>query len=178
MFSKKSLQITLAFVLLVALASIGLAYGAWTENLNVNGTVGTGTFDVVFQPYWTEYYVEGCDAAVSTNGHTLTVTITNAYPGFHCGGGVTIENKSSIAAKINGLVAGANNVPATFQGGAGLVFMTDAVGNKIPTGGSYTLAAKTYGGGVMWDFTIPATETGHEGENYTFSYTILAEQAQ
>ncbi len=33
MFSKKSLPITLALILLIALATLGLAYGAWTDTL-------------------------------------------------------------------------------------------------------------------------------------------------
>lgn len=180
MFSKKSLPISIALILLIALSTLGLAYGAWSDTLHINGTASTGTFNVIMiAPGYVDYYQPGCDSNVSADGKTLTVTVTNAYPGFHCAGGVVIKNLSSVAAKINGLVEVTNNVPAAFiTTPPGLVYMTNATGATVPAGGSYVLAAGVEGGGVMWDFTIPATETGHEGESYTFSYTFLAEQAQ
>ncbi len=179
MFSKKSLPISIALILLIALSTLGLAYGAWTDTLNINGNVTTGTFDVRMLPGYTDATVPGCTGVVSADGKTLTVTIAGAYPGYTCAGGVSIKNFSSIPAKINGLVQGTNNVPAGFTvTPPGLVYMTDAIGNTVPTGGSFTLAAGATGGGVMWNFVMPASETGHEGETYSFSYTFLAEQAQ
>jgi hypothetical protein len=167
MFSKKSLPISIALILLIALSTLGLAYGAWSDQLNINGTVTTGTFNVSMDYIYYDYDVAGCTAALSADGKTLTVTVANAYPGYHCGGGVSIRNLGTVPAKINGLVEVSNTVPAAFRGGAGLVFMNNPG----------VLAAGTTAGGVMWDFTIPATETGHEGESYTFSYAFLAEQA-
>jgi len=176
MFTKK-FMISAAFILLVALASLGLAYGAWADTLNINGTVTTATFDVSMDYMYYDFDAEGCSAVVSEDGKTLTVTIANAYPGYHCGGGVQIRNLGSIPAKINGLVKVTNTGPAAFTiTPPGLVYMTDAIGNTVLPGGSYVLAAGATGGGVMWDFTIPETETGHEKETYEFSYTFLAEQ--
>src|SRR6185369_8993289 len=152
MFSKKSLPISIALILLIALSTLGLAYGAWSDTLNINGNVSTGTFDVRMDYLYTDYEQVGCNPALSADGKTLTVTITNAYPGFHCGGGVSIKNLGTVPAKINGLVEVTNTVPAAFRGGAGLVFMNNPG----------VLAAGTTGGGVMWDFTMSASETGHE----------------
>jgi len=124
-----------------------------------------------------DYSTPGCNAVISADGKTLTITVAGAYPGYHCGGGVSIRNLGTIAAKINGLVQLSNTVPAAFTvTPPGLVYMTDAVGNTVSTGGSFTLAAGATGGGVMWNFTMPASETGHEGETYSFSYTFLAQQ--
>jgi hypothetical protein len=167
MFSKKSLPISIALILLIALSTLGLAYGAWTDQLNINGTVTTGTFDVDMDYMYYDWDQPGCTAAISADGNTLTVTVTNAYPGFHCGGGVSFRNQGTVPAKINGLVEVSNTVPAAFRGAAGLVFMSNPG----------VLAAGSSAGGVMWDFTIPADETGHQGESYAFSYTFLAEQA-
>jgi hypothetical protein len=176
--SSKKLITGLTILMVVALATIGIAYGAWTDQLNINGNVTTGTFDVDFQNMYYDWdATPECTAAISGDGNTLTVSVINAYPGLHCGGGVGIKNLSSIPAKINGLVEVTNTVPVPFRGGAGLVFMTNAGGGQVPAGGSFVLAAGATGGGVMWDFTIPAAETGHQGETYNFSYTILAEQA-
>ena len=91
MFSKKSLPITIAFILMITLGTMGLAYGAWSDTLYVNGNVSTGTFDVVMDYMYYDYDVAGCSASISADGKTLTVAIANAYPGFHCGGGVSIK---------------------------------------------------------------------------------------
>jgi hypothetical protein len=177
MFSKKSLPISIALILLIALSTLGLAYGAWTDTLYVNGNVTTGTFDVKMDYLYLDFAAPGCNAAISADGKTLTITIAGAYPGYSCGGGVSIRNLGTVPAKINGLVEVTNTVPATFATTPpGLVYMTDATGNVVPTGGSFTLAAGATGGGVMWGFSMPASETGHEGESYTFSYTISAAQ--
>jgi hypothetical protein len=105
------------------------------------------------------------------------VTIANAYPGYTCAGGVSIRNLGTVPAKINGLVPVTNTVPASFTlTPPGLVYMTDATGNTVAAGGSFTLAAGATGGGVMWNFAMPASETGHEGETFTFSYTFMAQQ--
>ena len=82
MFSKKSLPISIALILLIALSTLGLAYGAWTDQLNINGTASTGTFDVKMDLLWYAAEVPGCTAAISADGKTLTVTIANAYPGY------------------------------------------------------------------------------------------------
>ena len=53
MFSKKSLPITIAFILMLALGTMGLAYGAWTDQLQINGNVTTGTLNIqIFQVSW------------------------------------------------------------------------------------------------------------------------------
>jgi hypothetical protein len=176
---KKSLPAGVIFImLLVALVTMGIAYGAWTQQLYINGNASTGTFDVRFDYLYTEYEVTGCNPSLSVDGHTMTVAIANAYPGFHCAGGYSIRNLGTIPAKINGLVQTFNDVPAAFiTTPPGLVWMSSPTDENVTTGESFTLAAGATAGGVMWDFTIPATETGHEGESYTFTYTFLAEQA-
>jgi hypothetical protein len=176
MFNKKLLT-GVTILMVVALATIGVAYAAWSDTLFVNGNATTGTFDVHFDYYYTEAAVVGCDAALSADKKTVTVTIANAYPGFTCAGGYSLVNGGTIPARINGLVQVNNTVPANFTvTPPGLVYMTDAIGNNVPSGGSFMLAAGATGGGVMWNFAMPAGETGHEGETYTFSYTFLAQQ--
>jgi len=179
--STKKIATLFAALTVVILATIGVAYGAWTQQLNVNGTVGTGTFDVHYQGFYYDYDVPGCTATISPDNLTLNITISNAYPGYQCNGGATIKNFSSIPAKIHGLVQTSNNVPATFHGADGLVYMTDGSGNVVLPGGSFVLGVDTsptaHVGGVMWNFSIPASETGHQGETYSFSYTIAAEQS-
>ncbi len=173
---KRTLPVGMILVfVLIALVSLGVVYGAWTQTLTIGGTAKTGTFDVAFLPAWYDdtYGVsEQCKAAVTNNGHDLTVTITNAFPGYFCEGGASITNLSSIPAKINVYNKVADSMPPAFW----QFYQTDAAGAQVASGG-YTLAAGANGGGVYWSFAIPATETGHKGETYTFTYTILAEQA-
>ena len=103
--SKKSLLITLAFVLLVGLAAMGIAYGAWTDTLTINGNVETGTFGVEFETPVVNNNAHSfatCQAALSGDNKILTITIENAYPGFDCNMTAGIENIGSIPARVTG----------------------------------------------------------------------------
>src|SRR6185369_14855992 len=114
--STKKLLTAMAALTVVALAAIGVAYGAWTDTLHINGNVTTGTFDVALDYMYYDAEVPGCTAVIAPDGKTLTVSIANAYPGYHCGGGVSIRNLGTVPAKINGLVEVSNTVPAAFRG--------------------------------------------------------------
>jgi hypothetical protein len=182
MFSKKNLHISLAFVLLIALASLGLAYGAWQETLTINGTVSTGNFDVIIEGAYADDYgapYADCNLQV-VNDNQVTLTITNGYPGYLCEGGAIIRNKSSVPVKINGIVKSGTGSSSYFN-----VNLTDQNQVTIPAGGSFVLPVEpnpvppsgVKAGGLWWSFFMPATETGGEGETLTYTYTILAEQA-
>lgn len=91
MFSKKSLHVTLAFVLLIGLAAMGIAYGAWTDQLIITGKVNTGTFDIQVSGA----VLNDSDGAAANGGscslvHESTAPDTwkfemvNGYPGFSC----------------------------------------------------------------------------------------------
>jgi hypothetical protein len=88
--SRKSLGL-IALVLIIALASLGIAQGLWSETLNINGTVQTGTVNVeLSMSGWTEDNEPAnkdtatCTGALSDNNNTLTITISNAYPNYIC----------------------------------------------------------------------------------------------
>lgn len=181
MFSKKSLHITLAFVLLIGLASLGLAYGAWTDTLFVNGTVKTGSLDVMYynQLVWWEY--DPANTATCENiveGDLLTIKVTNGYPGLECSGSAAIVNIGTIPVKITVEKTSAGDLPGYLD-----VSVRDAKGIE---GSTFTLQPNpttitppyTVYGSFAWDFVMPAAETGHEGETTEFTYTIHASQAQ
>jgi hypothetical protein len=86
-------------VLLVALATIGVAYGLWSKTLTISGTVHTGEVDASWAfVSCAEFYpwpngghpgeVEGKDVGSTTasidpaNDHILHVTVNNAYPSY------------------------------------------------------------------------------------------------
>jgi hypothetical protein len=182
MFSKKSLPISIALILLIALSTLGLAYGAWTETLTINGNVTTGTFDPSFQPAgaWFSEYEAGtadlasCTAAVSADGQNLTITIANAYPGYSCEGGANILNLGTMPVTIHDWT----ETPSTpfFT-----ISLHDTAMAPVADGGSFVIPPDstppwTVYGGVYFNFSMPAAETGGEGLNYSFTYTLQATQ--
>jgi len=182
MFSKKSLHITLAFVLLIGLAALGIAYGAWTETLTINGNVTTGTFDPSFQPdgAWFSEYEAGtadvatCTAAVSPDGQNLTISVANAYPGYSCEGGAIILNLGTVPVTIHDWAETPTTPYFTIS-------LHDTSMAPVADGGSFVVppdatAPWTAVGGVYFNFTMPASETGGEGLDYSFTYTLSATQ--
>jgi hypothetical protein len=164
---KKTLPAGVIFILLLAaLVTMGIAYGAWTQQLNINGTANTGTFDVVFYyPFFDEVDPAGvgdCQMARLDDGHTIQVTITNGYPGYLCEGGATYQNLGTVPAEIVSVQQITNNVPWTG------VFSTTP-----PTDGVIN-PAEIDSGGFWVNFQVP--EDAQEGQTYTFSYRIVAEQ--
>jgi hypothetical protein len=168
MFSKTALPITLAFILLVALAGLGLGYGAWTDQLNISGNAVTGNLNVVFygdtvtNPGPTSTAL--CPATFGEK--SITISVTNATPGYHCTYDVAILNTGSISARINTPVVVKN------------IDSGEADYWKVNLYGSFpkTVAA---GGDVAWgyiEFAVPADETGHENEATSVTITINAEQ--
>jgi hypothetical protein len=107
MFSKKSLHISLAFILVIALASLGLAYGFWSETLTIDGTVGTGDLDVDFvdENPTGEYDPSNsgtCTFEYAPDGNSIDVTITGAYPWYECSEMVKMVNNGSVSVVISG----------------------------------------------------------------------------
>src|SRR5437763_1796314 len=102
---KKSLPVgMIVVILLVILATMGIAYGSWTQTLTINGNASIANFAVEFLTPYGDWDNPACGTAALTNsGHDVTITFANAYPGFTCAGGVVIVNKSSIPVKINQL---------------------------------------------------------------------------
>lgn len=106
--ARKSLPvITITIIMLLVLATAGVAYGLWSEELIIDGTVNTGNVDVEFSgPYFVNEYVKigkyfyhepwwkdvtTCEAFLGDYapedgdvGEFLTVNVTGAYPGYYC----------------------------------------------------------------------------------------------
>jgi len=104
--SRKSLPVVaVAMLLVIALAAMGLVYGLWSETLTINGTVGTGSVDAAFSNVetWDEETkpVGTCDAVLSADGNTLTVTINNGYPSYLCYVHFWVTNVGSIPIHVH-----------------------------------------------------------------------------
>jgi hypothetical protein len=155
MFSKKSLRITLATVMLLGMVAMGLAYGAWSDSLVVDGSVQTGTLGVKFTAEQVSDSettgmadIGDCDVVTDDTDHTLTFTMSNAYPGYSCKLIVNIDSTGSVPVKLNRIVG------PTFTDGEGnsanpfVDFTYSGLNPGIPvgdggvTGGSITIKAK------------------------------------
>ncbi len=112
----------LAVLLIVLLAGVGVAYGLWSETLTIDGMVYTGEVDVGFSgPYVTEWvevngypkweppakdaYAE-CTAVAedldeNSNGNEgITITVSGAYPSYHCAVKFDISNLGTVPVHI------------------------------------------------------------------------------
>jgi hypothetical protein len=101
MFSQKSLRFTIAFVLLIGLAAMGIAYGAWTDRLTIGGTVHTGTLSVRFDNYENGELYTNCFYNFAEDGKSVSVTYNNAAPGDECPLPLDIVNDGSINVKLS-----------------------------------------------------------------------------
>ena len=74
---------SLALVLVVAIMMMGAGYAYWTEDLTINTTVDTGILDVTFEEPANidDENVDQPNADVSPDGHTMSVTFNDIYPG-------------------------------------------------------------------------------------------------
>ncbi len=174
---RKSWMISL--VLVLALAVAGFSFAAWTEAININGTVNTGDIDPIFTAAFTnddgvvndEQLDPGDDgtdpgqdknvasktAAISGDQKTVTCTINNGYPGYHADTFVTIKNDGSVPVTITGAVVDA---PAE------VTVTTDGIeGQTLDAGASIT--------GV-----VHQTVNDNAAETDTYNYTVTITAAQ
>jgi len=112
-------------VLILALAALGVGYGLWYENLDITGSVTTGTVNVEWSgPYnstggdgWDECvhlngYPGACtpegvtiggkeakdvaDCKVTNDGTNFSIEVDNAYPSYQCSFDLDIHSLGSI----------------------------------------------------------------------------------
>lgn len=94
---RKSLPVSiLVLALMLALGSLGVVYGNWTQALYVNGTVNTATMGVAFDnnPGWApivdpDSIVGSINCVPSISSYavandTLSLVVNNAAPGYSC----------------------------------------------------------------------------------------------
>ncbi|MBE3120800.1 MAG: hypothetical protein IMZ53_02755 [Thermoplasmata archaeon] len=88
-------------VSLMALAGVGASYAAWTQAVDIQGSVTTGNFD--FQIY--NIVVNEANGATITpviyDAHTWDVTVTGTYPGWKGWITMTNYNAGTVTLKFN-----------------------------------------------------------------------------
>jgi hypothetical protein len=121
-----------SLILLVSLvlSSLGLAYGLWSESLQINGTVTTGHLDgewIDVHCYETESkQVADTTAWIDNNDPTnLYFQIANGYPGYFGGCEVEYQNTGTIPVHVEAI----NFIPGT---------LTNCTVNQSQNTGSFT----------------------------------------
>ncbi len=173
---KKSVIISLALVL--ALAVSGFTYALWGGNMFINGSVGTGTYDVWC--FWennndpgttvdpgktmhvgtTETSMQADDNGKLTIGN---VTVTNAYPGYTSTGQFCVHNRGSIPVKVM-------SVNVTNPNAADVLSVTTS-----PSMVGLVLQPNEY---QFIDITNLVGDNAAQAATYNYSVAILTQQAQ
>ncbi|WP_027717940.1 hypothetical protein [Desulfovirgula thermocuniculi] len=158
-----------ALLLVLAFALMGAAFAAWTETLNINGSVATGNLDVAFSsatsndPQGTNdpdqnYDVGVTTATISDDQNTLTITAANTYPGYTATVTYKVKNTGSIPVKLTGVTVNNSHSQIT-------VSATQPNNAIIPVGGE-------------WEGTITHTVNDNAAENATYTYTATVNAVQ
>jgi hypothetical protein len=99
----------LGLLLVVALASLGVGYGLWSQTLFIRGEVTTGTVSAEMSLEWVEENDHGkdvgtCEAFLldrDETNNTLGIVITNGYPSYECWVGFDVHNTGSIPIHVH-----------------------------------------------------------------------------
>lgn len=146
-------------VLLVALGLVGATYAAWSDTVQVTGTVSTGTFEV-------DITEVSCNApplaqvSSSKQNGNATVTVGNAYPGLEFTCTFTVENKGTIPAKWSNPVIKTNKT---------VNYVSYSVVNTNPSPVPNPLPA-----GQVVTATVKATFLQNTPQGDSFTYEVIA----
>lgn len=145
----------LALVLVVAIMMMGAGYAYWTQGLMISATVDTGILDVRFEePANIDNENQdqpNADVTPSSDGHILSVTFTDIYPGVENTIYFDMVNRGTLGAYVDDFEI-VDNVAYTSSGSAAAAkYVTDVIncnGLKIdgvpvsmfyPVGGTTTI---------------------------------------
>lgn len=139
-FKKRGPPLALLLLgVVLALGSLGVAYGLWSKTLTIDGTVNTGNVDAVW------FYascaedppeVEGKDVGSFTvapdpnDQEILLFTINNGYPGYGVDCEVHFANNGSIPVKVQSITEDDPNGDAVIE------VLLDGIGSQLEPCGS------------------------------------------
>jgi hypothetical protein len=178
----------ICLALLIAVGSIGSAYAAWSQNLNLGKEVQTGTFIVGFDPASFSAGGSGAPATCfiasspAPSATEFTVKIDKAYPGWTGTIDYTIKNTGTIPARVSSIIlTGVNGTTVSGSGPWNLRFSggtaTDVIVANTGTDMGTTLEAGT--GTAIGTLTVqvPAGLASSEaGLTGAFTFEILTQQ--
>lgn len=159
----------ISMVMLLAFVLMGAAFAGWSEDILINGSVATGNLDVTFSSATTDDEATTVDpgkdrnvgvteATIGEGSKSISVTGTNAYPGYAATLTYKVANTGSIPVKIT-------NAEITNVDGEITVVAADPANTVIDPGQEYT-------------GTVTATVTDLAAELDNFSYTVTVKTAQ
>jgi hypothetical protein len=177
--------------LVIALGAIGIGQALWSETLTIDGSVHTGTVDVYLSDDGTQKCVdivgvglcqqipEGKDVAtcetlyagpdgdsnVDEGADHLQITVTGAYPSFHCKVSFDIGNIGTVPVHV------------TMTGPTGNAAVIESL-VCAPTFVAVDYIQLHAGGEILCTLDLHFSNDDGLDENttYTFQYTFLAKQ--
>jgi hypothetical protein len=88
-------------LLIIAVASVGFGYGAFSQNFNAVGPVSTGSFNVIFSSFTAPSPTLGATFAVyQMDSHTCDISLNNLYPTCNPTFNFILKDTGTIPAKI------------------------------------------------------------------------------
>lgn len=163
---KRTSVMTLSLLVIVALAGMSLAYTYWTQDLQINGSVSTGKLELQFDSA-TPSEVDPLDSATcivsGTPGTTLTVTVSNAYPGYSCQITDVIKNTGTIPAELESVSVSGVPTWANVTLGGSNVCTADQAGNQLAVDATADCTVTV---------AVP-TSVGDTDENKSGSFTVV-----
>ena len=154
-------------VVMGCLTLMGVAYAGWAQNIQVAGNVATGNFDIVWQdvsldrstePQYQGDWVANVSYQVSPDGHTITYTVTNAYPGWESKLNCKVKNNGTVPAKLGAALDTTGSIAVSGY---------DAVPGE--------LAAGATSDNIVLTISVPSGVT-EQGATYTFTLTVTGTQ--
>jgi hypothetical protein len=120
----------LAIALMVSLGAMGLAYGRWTDTININNTVNIGDIDPVLNCGTGSSQIT-CGVSV-INPMMLEFEVNASAAGSYTRN-FSLQNTGTVPERIKSIVKDLSGVPAGVT-----VFVTNGVGTTIDPGQTYT----------------------------------------
>lgn len=94
-------RLTVICLLIIAVASLGFGYGAWSQNFTFTGPVSTGSFNVVFSSFTAPSSTLGATFSVyQQDSHTNNISLNNLYPTCSPTFNFVLQDPGTIPAKI------------------------------------------------------------------------------
>jgi len=163
--TSKKLMMAAAILTVVALALTGVAYGLWSDTLNINGHVHTGSVNVSFETSWDTDSVNCIQTILppDQDNNLFTITVPNAYPGLQCESWFVVKNIGSLPVKVHQPVAVSGN--PSFSSVDANCYASPSQDVTLDPGKTATCCVI-----LTFDNSIA------QNTNYSFGYTVLSEQ--
>lgn len=169
MNAKKKLVVVVMVLMMMVTA---VAYAAWSDTIQVNGRVQTGTFDVQWSDKSNLQQSAVGEGSITVTRQSdvdvLKVDIANAKPGDTYSFTTTSENVGELSAVYDGLIITDSSIVPT--SGWVKTANIDEVNFKIDNTNAYSVKAKTIPNTTL----DPANKPGNKNEqNFEITVTIL-----